>query len=608
MIHEPRTCQNCKQQFEIQAADFAFYAKVAVPPPTFCPPCRTQRRFAFRNERRMFMRKSDHSGKMIFSQYPPSAPFPVYERDAWYSDAFDPLKYARDYDFSRPFLEQFKELINAVPHFNLSLVNPENSDFCNNATSLKNCYLLFGSYGSEGCLYGNIANHSRDSVDNSHIHRNELCYENLMTLECYQCFSFVDGGNCRNVHFSKDCIDCSDCFGCVNLKHKQYCFWNEQLTKEEYFSRLKAIDLGSRKAYDAMRQKAQAHWVKFPPKFMHGFRNEDVSGDYIIFSKNVHESWGVVEAEDSKYCQLITASPMKDCYDYSVWGGGAELIYDSVICGNQVQNLKFCYTTYESASDMQYTYMCIGGSNLFGCAGMKKGQYRILNKQYTKEAYEALIPKIIAHMNEMPYTDSKGRIYKYGEFLPISFSPFAYNLTLANDFFPLSKEHALAQGYAWYDFEDKDYQPTMSWKDLPDNIKDVKDDITKQSVLCRAWEEDPVRAQEHGCTKIYRILPQELAWYRKLGLPIPDRCPYTRFRDRLRYRNGLELWNRQCYCSGEAGSVATVTQPAGTYRNQALPHPSHQGSARCPNTLRTSFAPQRPEMVYCESCYQNEVS
>ncbi len=252
--------------------------------------------------------------------------------------------------------------------------------------------------------------------------------------------------------------------------------------------------------------------------------------------------------------------------------------------------------------------MCSGGSNLFGCVGMKKGNYCILNKQYSKEDYTALVKKIREHMNQMPYRDTKGRIYTYGEFFPIEFSPFAYNTTLALDLFHLTKEQALAKGYAWYDFADKDYEPTMSWKDVPDHIKDVGDDITKQSILCRAWCEDAAGAKEHGCTKIFKVLPQELAWYRKLGLPVPGRCPYTRFQDRLRHRNGLELYDRQCYCAGITGSVATSTQLAGIYKNQTLPHSSHQGSARCPNILRTSFGPDRPKIVYCEPCYQAEVA
>jgi hypothetical protein len=45
--------------------------------------------------------------------------------------------------------------------------------------------------------------------------------------------------------------------------------------------------------------------------------------------------------------------------------------------------------------------MCTGNSsNLFGCIGLRGKEYCILNKQYTKEEYEALVPKIIEKMKE----------------------------------------------------------------------------------------------------------------------------------------------------------------------------------------------------------------
>jgi hypothetical protein len=52
-----------------------------------------------------------------------------------------------------------------------------------------------------------------------------------------------------------------------------------------------------------------------------------------------------------------------------------------------------------------------------------------LNKQYTKEEYEKLLPKIIAHMKKTG---------EWGEFFPISISPFNYEETPAMDYYPLT--------------------------------------------------------------------------------------------------------------------------------------------------------------------------
>ena len=57
--------------------------------------------------------------------------------------------------------------------------------------------------------------------------------------------------------------------------------------------------------------------------------------------------------------------------------------------------------------DLEYSIMVSSSQNCFGCVNLRNGEYSILNKRYSKEEYEELIPKIIQHMNDMPYVDSK---------------------------------------------------------------------------------------------------------------------------------------------------------------------------------------------------------
>jgi len=205
---------------------------------------------------------------------------------------------------------------------------------------------------------------------------------------------------------------------------------------------------------------------------------------------------------------------------------------------------------------------------------MQRGNsYCILNKQYTKEEYEALVPKIIQHMNEMPYVDKKGRVYKYGEFFPAELSPFSYNETIAQEYFPLTKEQAIEQGYTWKDPEEKNYQIDIKTQDIPDNIKDVSDDIIGKVIQCSHNGEC-----NHQCTKAFKIVPQELQFYKKMNLPLPRLCPNCRHYERLKQRNPLKLWHRKCM------------------------------KPECTNEFETSYAPDRPEIVYCEECYNREVA
>jgi hypothetical protein len=175
-------------------------------------------------------------------------------------------------------------------------------------------------------------------------------------------------------------------------------------------------------------------------------------------------------------------------------------------------------------------------------------------------------------MNDMPYIDSLGRIYKYGEFFPSELSPFCYNETIAQEYFPLTKEQAKGQGYKWKDKEEKNYNIDILSKDLSDNIKDVNDDIIGKVIGC-----EHNGTCNHKCTEAYKLIPEELLFYKRMNLPLPRLCPNCRHYERLAQRNPMKLWHRSCMKPG------------------------------CTNTFETSYAPERPEIVYCEKCYQGEV-
>ena len=145
----------------------------------------------------------------------------------------------------------------------------------------------------------------------------------------------------------------------------------------------------------------------------------------------------------------------------------------------------------------------------------------------------------------------------------------------------------------------------MKTEDIPDHINDVRDSITEEIVQCAHASsvpasdlQSPVPSCNEQCTTAFRIIPQELDFYRKMAISIPRLCPNCRHYRRIAQRNPLKLWHRQCTCGG-------VTSSNGVYKNQT--EHAH-GSAPCPNEFETSYAPERPEIVYCEGCYNGEVA
>jgi hypothetical protein len=187
------------------------------------------------------------------------------------------------------------------------------------------------------------------------------------------------------------------------------------------------------------------------------------------------------------------------------------------------------------------------------------------------------VEKIKKHMDEMPYVDKKNKVYKYGEFFPVELSPHKYNETIAQEYAPVDEQEAEKMGYSWDNVEEKSYVPTKSWKDLPDTIEQVDDSILSEIILCQVWDLDKNKAQNHKCTKAFKITPNELSMYRKWNLPLPRKCPNTRNFELSQLRNPVKFWHRKCM------------------------------KEDCQNEFETSYVPDRPEIIYCEKCYQQEV-
>jgi hypothetical protein len=560
---EAKNCQNCKKEFVIEVDDKSFYEKMSVPTPTFCPECRMIRRLVFRNERKLFKVNNAFTGEIIFSLYPEQANRKIITQEEWFSDSWDPRDYAREYDFSRPFFEQLFDLDTEVPIYGLNVTGMIRSEYCANASYLKDCYLIFNSNNTENSLYGNSVDRCRDCLDNSHISDSERCHECFWVQNCYQCYHTIMCVDSRNMWFSRDCLGCSDCFGCTNLRKASYCIFNQQYSKEEYFSKLKEMNLNTRSGIEEARKACREFWKTQPNKYHQGLMNLNSTGAYVSHCKNVLDSYLVRNSEDMRYCQYMLVPGNKNCMDVSVWGQNTENSYETSVSGENSYNLKFTLDCWPNVRDCEYSMHLKSSSDCFGCVGLKSAQYCILNKQYSKEEYFEMVDKIKKHMDEMPYVDKNGNIYKYGEFFPVEMCPFGYNNTAAQDQVCITKELSESCGYPWVNVERGEYKITINGNELPDTIDEVDDSITKEVVGCAK------------CGHAYRIVVDELSFLKKSLLPLPNMCYECRHERRIIDRLKNKLYDRNCY--------------------------------KCNIAISTPFPPEQNDIVYCEKCYQAEV-
>lgn len=567
MNSETKNCQSCKNQFLIETEDFNFYERIKVPPPKWCPDCRQQRRYSWRNERVLYRRNCDLCGKSTVTIYSPNKPYKVFCPPCWWSDKWNAADYARDFDFSKPFFEQWQELQLQVPRIALLVKNSVDSEYTNHSSDNKNCFYSFSIMYSENLFYcTNVWKTSKDCFD-CYLARSaggaELAYECIDSYNIYRCQYGVLLRDCNDCLYCYDLRGCSNCFLSSNLRNKQYYFLNKPYSKEDYLKKVAEFRLGSH----ADRTKLYGEWLDLiKDKSVHRFavieKSANVSGNMITNSKNAHHVFDADGTEDCKYG--VICPDVKNSMDSYHYGLQCELIYETHAIIHSY-NVHFTHLSYDN-SNIMYCDSCHNSENLFGCVGLKSARYAILNKSYSDGEYETLKEKVVEHMKKTG---------EYGEFFPPSISPFGYNETQGQIYMPLTKEEALARGYKWENQIPGTFgKGTIEMAKVPDDIRDVPDSITKEALTCAE------------CKKNYNVVRDEINFYKRMDIPIPRLCPNCRYARRIALRPPRKLWQRQCMCDKKH---------------------SHHPENRCPNEFETSYAPDRKEIVYCEQCYNAEV-
>jgi hypothetical protein len=335
--------------------------------------------------------------------------------------------------------------------------------------------------------------------------------------------------------------------------NKQYCILNEQYSKETYLQKIALLKLNSRSGILALHQQFEALRLKHPHRASSNIQTDACIGDNLQHIKNGNQVFDGHDSED--VCYLRGFYYVKDSMDgYAIGSYNTELCYEGCVIYGDTRILFSTNITH--GNNIFYSDSLFSCSDCFGCVGLRNKQYCILNKQYTKELYEELVSNIIEVMIKTG---------EWGEFFPPSLSPFGYNETVANEYYPLRSEYSTRRYFNWSDFEPPkpDVEKIIPASKLPDTIKDIPDDILNWAIECEVTK------------RPFRIIKQELAFYREHNLPIPRRHPDQRHKDRMALRNPRKLYNRTCM--------------------------------KCTKPIQTTYAPDRPEIIYCEECYLKEV-
>lgn len=564
-IVEWKTCRISWKEFAVFQSDIDFYSKISptinwkkynLPTPTVCPEERQRRRMSWKNDHMYFKRKCDFSGEPIVSIYHPSIEEPVYKVKHWRSDARDWKNYGIDVNLSESIFDQWKRLHKKVPK--IAMVNDngmwsENCEYCQNMALSKDCYLNTVSWKLRDCYYSSNMGMWELLLDSFFTMWSSICYECIDGYNLYESFFLSNSNDCTKCFFGHELHWCKDCAFCVWLVNKQYYIFNKEYSKEEYEQQIQKIHQEFKNNPISTKEKYQEFLKNFPRKNMNLINTEKSFGNNLVNSE-----WNIAcyNLNNVRSCKYRTFwDTWVEWVDLTVWGE-LDLCYEWIVpdFSHQAGFTIFC----RRCDDIRYSEMCHSCKHCFGCIGLKNQEYCIFNKQYTKEEYEQLVPKIIEKMQI-----DKER----WEFFPTSLSPFAYNHTIAQDYYPLNNQSIEKFEWKWLEekkeFNIPDNIETINGENLPYDPDLVNDSLLNKSVTCI----------DSG--RQFRIMPKELEFYKKYGIPLPKKHPLQRYRDRIAKMPPKDLFFRTC--------------------------------DNCNKEMMSVYPKDSQYKIYCESCYTKEI-
>lgn len=591
-IIEWKTCLRTGQKFPIFQKDKELLEKISpkiwgkkydLPLPNLSPEAREIRRLMRRNDRKIYKTKCQNTNKDLITFYHPDIEQKIVEFNERFKN-IDNTDGWQDFDINKTINQQLEELIKKTTKENVLNVGIiENSKYTHNAWDMKNCYMVFDTGVVEDSFYGVRVANAKKVVDGFEIHDSENIYQSMSIYKSNMIFFSQNCESCNYSAFISYCEWCNYCIWCTNLINKSYYIFNQPVSKEQYESTRKELFDGNMTTIQNFENKYQELLQKNPKKALNIINCENSIGNNLINCKNVFLSDEMKDVENFRYSDRITndtktADSMDISSRWRSMNNCYELNCSWAWIGTTSYNNQFGSYLFWWVSNTQYCVNITRNSEyLFACSDIRDKKYCILNKQYTKEAYEELVPKIIEHMQQ------RGERW---EFFDSSISPFPYNDTIANDFYPIKPEqltilepekiisNALID--FWWTEKVKVKRRTKEQeinvpegmasilaKDIPNNIWEIKDDILDKAIICEI------------SNRPFRIVWPELAFYRKHSLPLPRKHPDIRHIEKVQKRPGKELYLKKC--------------------------------DKCQQEMISVYWENSPYKVYCETCYNKEI-
>ena len=289
--------------------------------------------------------------------------------------------------------ERFKEIKKRYPAKPNENILCENSEHGNYLARCKNSYYSFDTADSNDIVYIFDSFMSKYCVDGDYVIESELCYECIDVLKAYNSTYLNYCGRVSDSHFCWDCGDSSYLFGCVHVKYKEYCVFNKQYSKEEYF--IKIAELLKRQPEENLKDMWNLA-KKYPITTTYITHSENSEyNNHVDYCNNMYLCFDCAHSEDCAYSS--DSHHNKGCFDMNQTFHSQscyECVYSAHL--NNCHHMEDCGNVFDSA----FCSNCADSNHLFGCSGISGQEYCILNKQYSKEEYEKQVKEIMNSYKE----------------------------------------------------------------------------------------------------------------------------------------------------------------------------------------------------------------
>lgn len=288
------------------------------------------------------------------------------------------------------FQKAFNDLKVGFPKIPSLSLRSEKSPYGDYIIDCNNVYYAFDAVKCEDGFYLYDAYNSKNSIDCYLADSCELCHEVTDSSGCYNGSHLLGCEECVDCSYCISCMNCQNCFGSVCLSNKRYCFFNKQLSKEEYEK--KVSEYMKVKSSEEIFKEVKALEQSFVPKTPIELYNEDSNAlHYAYHNKNCYYLSTSTGNEEAAY--VFDSHREKNTFDtsYSVENESCYELTDCVRSNGCFvgKDLAKCINCYFSEN-------LVNCSDCIGCMYLSSKQYCILNKQYTKEEYEKIKNEILS--------------------------------------------------------------------------------------------------------------------------------------------------------------------------------------------------------------------